>query len=79
MTTGWQRANGVWYYLDPINGDMQTGWQLINGFWHYFNPVSDGPKGALFVNTLTPNGYKVNTEGRWIPKELSRIRNCRES
>lgn len=46
---------------------MVTGWNLIDGKWYYFNTVSDGTKGALFVNRETPDGYKVDGNGVWVP------------
>lgn len=54
-----------WFYID-VNRGMLTGWQLLNNKWYYFNPVSDGTRGRLFVNTTTPDGYKVGADGAWI-------------
>ena len=54
-----------WFYID-VNRGMLTGWQLLNNKWYYFNPVSDGTRGCLFVNTTTPDGYKVGADGAWI-------------
>lgn len=45
---------------------MKLGWQQIDQKWYYFNLVSDGTKGALFVNTTTPDGYQVNADGVWV-------------
>lgn len=53
------------FYID-VNSGMLTGWQLLNNKWYYFNPVSDGTRGRLFVNTTTPDGYKVGADGAWI-------------
>lgn len=53
------------FYID-VNRGMLTGWQLLNNKWYYFNPVSDGTRGRLFVNTTTPDGYKVGADGAWI-------------
>ena len=58
-------VDGVWYYFDE-NGIMQTGWQLIDGKWYYLEPVSGQNKGHLFVNTVTPDGYKVDSNGAWM-------------
>ena len=54
-----------WFYID-VNRGMLTGWQLLNNKWYYFNPVSDGTRGRLFVNSTTPDGYKVGADGAWI-------------
>ena len=59
--TGWQYINNVWYYLDP-NGAMLTGWQYINGKWYYMDPTS----GAMYANTVTPDGYRVDASGARI-------------
>lgn len=74
MATGWFRdADGRWYFLDDGSskdgkqGTMYTGWKLIDGKYYYFNAVSDGTKGALLQNTTTPDGYKVDASGVWIP------------
>lgn len=77
MVTGWfTDADGLRYYLseesDGTLGHMVTGWKWLkdeNGLekCYYFNPVSDGTKGKLITNTTTPDGYKVDENGCWIP------------
>ncbi len=52
---------------DGTRGRMYTGWNLIDGKWYYFNTISDGTRGALFVNCETPDGYRVDAYGCWIP------------
>lgn len=69
MLRGWQFVNGYWYYFDPVSGLMRTGWQNINGKDYYLNPgvIAAGsffvPVGALFTDTTTPDGYKVDANG----------------
>ena len=67
IITGWlyDPEYKHWFYID-VNRGMLTGWQLLNNKWYYFNPVSDGTRGRLFVNTTTPDGYKVGADGAWI-------------
>ena len=36
LATGWQKVDGVWYYLDG-SGAMQTGWLQDGGTWYYLN------------------------------------------
>ncbi len=63
MTTGWLQSGNQWYYLDDTNGDMITGWKQTGGKWYYLN----SPNGELLVNTLTPDNYRVDASGAWIP------------
>ena len=56
---------GGWYFFDP-NGVMLTGWQFINGKWYYLNATSNGDLGKCYINTITPDGYKVDETGAWI-------------
>ena len=46
--------------------DVRSGWQWIDGKCYYFNPVSDGTRGKLYKNCVTPDGYRVNGEGAWM-------------
>ena len=60
MQTGWVKTGGKWYYLNS-SGSMKTGWFTVSGKWYYaYN------SGTLAVNTITPDGYRVNTSGEWI-------------
>ncbi len=54
-------ADGKWYHFD-INGYMQTGWIQDNGKYYYLDIVS----GAMWANTTTPDGYKLDASGAWI-------------
>jgi len=69
MLIGWIEDNGRKYYLDQpgetVLGRMAEGWNLLDGKWYYFNAVSDGARGALLTNTLTPDGYRVGADGSW--------------
>ena len=71
MKTGWALINGNWYFFEQ-NGLMRTGWSNINGKDYYLNPgvVSTGsmslPVGALYVNTTTPDGQRVDENGAKI-------------
>ena len=41
---------------------MLTGWQQIDGKWYWFQTESNGNKGALLKNGVTPDGYKVGAD-----------------
>ena len=70
VVSGWLKWNGCYFYLNPISdgwfGRMETGWKKIDGKWYYLEPVSGQNKGHLFVNTVTPDGYKVDSNGAWM-------------
>ena len=76
MDTGWfTDTDGRIYYLNPVSdntrGRMLTGWQWIKGNdglsrCYYFETVSNGHRGALYVNTITPDNYAVDKTGAWL-------------
>lgn len=64
MQIGWKLIDNKWYYFSIENnnfiGNMSVGWKNINGKYYYFDL-----NGQLLVNTITPDGYKVNNEGEY--------------
>ena len=62
--------DGRQYYFstkhDGSFGKMLTGWQWIYGAWYYFGTAADGREGLLFTNETTPDGYRVDKDGKWI-------------
>lgn len=75
MASGWVYVNGFWYYMNnqydtADYGKMQVGWiQPGPAEWFYLNDgaVTDIPYGACLINRTTPDGYKVNERGAWLP------------
>ncbi len=80
MLTDWQKVNGKWYLLGQ-DGAMLTGWQFHNGKWYYMEPSGEmvvgwkwildkcyymDSNGAMLANTVTPDGYQVNSNGEWV-------------
>ena len=69
MATGWMDVNGSKYYLFPNSdgwkGRMLTGWQWIDGNCYYLDSQGQN-EGALYRNTTTPDGFTVDSEGRWV-------------
>lgn len=60
MKKGWvEFTTNEWYYFDPSTGAMYTGWHIINDKYYYF--AND--TGKLYVNTYTPDGFKVDSDG----------------
>lgn len=61
LLTGWQEIEYKWYYFNK-SGAMQTGWlEGANNKYYYLNT-----DGSMLVNTTTPDGYKVGSDGAWI-------------
>jgi glucan-binding YG repeat protein len=46
---------------------MITGWRVVDGVYYYFNPVSDGHRGRMYADEMTPDGYYVDQNGKWVP------------
>ena len=69
MATGWIEVKGSKYYLFPNSdgwkGRMLTGWQWIDGNCYYLD-LQGQNEGALYRNTTTPDGFTVDSEGRWV-------------
>ena len=65
MLTGIQEISGDNYYFNN-SGAMQVGWVKDNGEWYYFKA-----SGAMLRNGTTPDGYKVDGEGRWLPNGVT--------
>lgn len=61
MKTGWVLSGSKWYYLNA-SGAMVTGWVEWKGDWYYMNT----PNGDMAVDTKTPDGYYVNSDGIWV-------------
>ena len=66
LAEGWiyDTAYRGWFYID-VNVGMLYGWHEINGKWYYLNPVSDGTKGIMLADCVTPDGYYVDPDGAW--------------
>ena len=72
MLKGWNLLDGSWYYFQPEGdscGRALTGWQWIDGNGdgtaecYYLDPER---RGAMAAGCITPDGYQVDDEGRWI-------------
>ena len=78
MATGWVNLNGSKYYLfsgsDGWMGRMLTGWQWIDGYCYYLGADSGNNEGHLYRNEKTPEGYQVDSEGRWVENGVPQIK-----
>lgn len=59
LATGWKLINDKWYFMNN-DGVMQKGWIQSNGNWYYLND-----NGEMVSNTVTPDGYTIDKNGRW--------------
>lgn len=66
MTVGWLvTSDGKKSFAEMqknmSEGALVIGWKLIDGYWYFFDS-----EGTMLVNTLTPDGYLVGADGKWI-------------
>lgn len=63
IKVGWvyDERTGIWYFINE-NAGMHTGWLFVDGFWYFFDR-----SGRMYANMVTPDGYRVDENGRWIP------------
>lgn len=68
MAVGWILLGDSYYYLNPVT-PRTSGWEQdpVTGRWLFSagNGV-DRPLGAMYANTMTPDGYRVDENGKWI-------------
>ena len=62
MASGqWVKTGGKWYYCLGSGAMAENRWVKSGAYWYYL-----GSGGAMLTNTTTPDGYHVDSEGRWI-------------
>lgn len=72
----WRKVNNYWYWFNA-DGTMLTGWQWINGKCYYLTPVQGlggYPQGACWINTVTPDGFTVDSTGAWTVNGYVQLR-----
>jgi len=67
LIAGWKLINNKWYFMSN-NGIMQRGWVQTNGNWYYLLN-----NGEMAASTVTPDGYKVDQNGKWDGKPASTV------
>ena len=65
MITGWRNLGGKWYYFAPASGAENYRYNPATGLWEYQN-TGNRPLGALYINDITPDGYRTGADGAWI-------------
>lgn len=58
---GWRQDSHGWWYQTSDEGYLKNGWILLDEYYYYFDE-----NGYLLVDTITPDGYKVDENGIWI-------------
>lgn len=82
METGWIHTGGQWYFLHTDGSMVENNWALSNDHWYYLKSggaMAAGQwvtwkeksyylnqDGAMAVNTVTPDGYRVDENGVWV-------------
>ncbi|MBO6134347.1 MAG: hypothetical protein J6O09_01015 [Lachnospiraceae bacterium] len=67
MLTGWINTtpDNKWYFLESIKnireGTMAFSWHKVQNDWYYFDK-----NGSMLANTITPDGYVIGPDGRWV-------------
>ena len=57
----WTKDNGKWYYFDKWGYMYRDAWIPYKGDYYYV-----GADGAMWYNATTPDGYRVDGNGKWI-------------
>ena len=57
----WIKDGGKWYWLKDSCAMAKSQWLWIDGECYCFDE-----NGALYVDTTTPDGYKVDETGAWV-------------
>lgn len=57
----WIKDGPKWYFVNESGGMCTDRWVLYEDNWYYL-----GKDGVMAENTVTADGYSVDSEGRWI-------------
>lgn len=66
MQTGWQEINGKWYYFATSASADTYEYDAVSEKWYYKDSTSVRPYGSMYINEVTPDGYRVDATGAWI-------------
>ena len=61
VKSSWTKDNGKWYYFDKWGYMYRDAWIPYKGDYYYV-----GADGAMWYNATTPDGYRVDRNGKWI-------------
>ena len=58
----YQTEDGRWYYFRGSGAMVKSAWVLWKEKWYYC-----GADGVMLTDTVTPDGYRVDENGVWVP------------
>ena len=61
VADSWIKDNGKWYYFDHRGYMYRNAWINYQGSSYYV-----GADGAMWYNARTPDGYWVDSNGKWV-------------
>ena len=61
VADSWIKDNGKWYYFDHWGYMYRNAWINYQGSSYYV-----GADGAMWYNARTPDGYRVDSNGKWV-------------
>lgn len=67
MHVGWFLRGSTWYYATGSGALMKNQWLFYGGVWYYLKG-----DGKMAVSEMTPDGYYVDGEGRYITPQTDR-------
>ena len=60
----WAKSGDDWFYLKEDGTMAMNQWIETDGAYYYVDA-----KGAMMKNTITPDGYYVGVNGKWVPDQ----------
>lgn len=69
MKSGWVNIDNQWRYFAKTTDTFKQNWfwNTSIGRWFY-DKLGNRPYGSMYINEMTPDGFRINTEGVWEVK-----------
>lgn len=69
MKSGWAFIDSQWRYFAKVTDTFKQNWfwNTSIGRWFY-DKLGNRPYGSMYVNEMTPDGFRINAEGVWEVK-----------
>ena len=65
LVHGWKQIDGKWYYFNELVTGETWIYDAEKNAWAYNTASGRRPWGALYLDALTPDGYRVGKDGVW--------------